>query len=132
MLDELYKKHDYFGERLVNIELAGLDGAEKIVRLMNTVRNNPFTEVDGEKVVKFEDYKSQVLYENGVQKRLELPSADVLKFILESGSWFCLRPSGTEPKAKVYIGTRAKTENEALLKSDAIEKVVMAVVNSVE
>lgn len=132
VLEELYQKHYYFGERLVNIELAGLDGAEKIVRLMSTVRNNPFTEVEGEKVVRFEDYKSQVMYENGVKEALALPSADVLKFILESGSWFCLRPSGTEPKAKVYIGTRGKTEHEALLKADAIESVVMAVVNSVE
>ncbi|MGL4662333.1 MAG: phospho-sugar mutase, partial [Culicoidibacterales bacterium] len=57
VLEDLYQVHGYFGEKLVNIELAGLDGAEKIVRLMETVRTNPFTEVNGERVVCFEDYK---------------------------------------------------------------------------
>ncbi|MGL4663061.1 MAG: phospho-sugar mutase, partial [Culicoidibacterales bacterium] len=66
------------------------------------------------------------------EKQLELPKADVLKFVLESGSWFCLRPSGTEPKAKVYVGTKATTQTDALAKANDIEKVVMDVVNSVK
>lgn len=131
VLETLYARHDYFGEKLVNIELAGLDGAEKIVRLMETVRNNPFTHVDGEAVVLFEDYKTQKQYRGEAVEALTLPKADVLKFTLEGGSWFCLRPSGTEPKAKVYVGTRAKSKKEAITTADAIEKTVMEVVNTI-
>lgn len=131
VLNGLYEKHSYFGEKLVNIELAGLDGAEKIVRLMETVRNNPFTEVDGERVVLFEDYKTQKQYVNGVEEVLTLPKADVLKFTLEGGSWFCLRPSGTEPKAKVYVGTKSASKQEANATAEAIEKTVMAVVQTI-
>lgn len=132
VLEELYQTHGYFGEKLVNIELAGLDGAEKIVRLMETVRQNPFVEVGGERVVCFEDYKMQLMYENGQSKPLVLPKADVLKFTLESGSWFCLRPSGTEPKAKVYVGTKTSTQDESIERANSIEKVVMAVVETIK
>lgn len=132
VLENLYQTHGYFGEKLVNIELAGLDGAEKIVRLMETVRHNPFTEVEGHTVVCFEDYKAQKRIENGVEKQLTLPQADVLKFILDDGSWFCLRPSGTEPKAKVYVGTKGKTAPEASTMADHIEQAVMAVVNTIK
>lgn len=131
VLVDLYDKYDYFGEKLVNIELAGKDGAEKIVKLLTIVRENPFTEAAQEKVVRFEDYATGLAYENGKEIKLTLPKSDVLKFILSSGSWFCIRPSGTEPKAKVYVGTQAKSHEEAIAKADLIEADVNKIIGMI-
>lgn len=131
VLVDLYDKYDYFGEKLVNIELAGKDGAEKIVKLLTIVRENPFTEAAQEKVVRFEDYATGLAYENGKEIKLTLPKSDVLKFILSSGSWFCIRPSGTEPKAKVYVGTQAKSHKEAIAKADLIEADVNKIIGMI-
>ncbi|MGL5041819.1 MAG: phospho-sugar mutase [Culicoidibacterales bacterium] len=120
VLESLQQQFGYFVEGLENISLSGKTGAEKIAHLMATVANDPFTEICGQKVVIFENYINSTRKIGETTEGITLPKADVLKFILANGTWFCLRPSGTEPKAKVYIsvtadqGKTAKGEMEAL------------------
>ncbi len=112
---ELYDKHGYYLEGLKSITLAGKEGLEKIREIMDYFRTNRLEEITDKKLLVLEDYKSQKrIYTDGskITEKIELPKADVIKFILEGGSWIALRPSGTEPKLKIYAG----------VKSDSLEK----------
>ncbi|MCL1998726.1 MAG: phospho-sugar mutase [Turicibacter sp.] len=95
MLD-IYKKHGFYKEHVESITLKGVEGLADMKRIMGDLRKNPPKNVGGFAVKEFRDY------ENGFGG---LPSADVLYFVLDDGSWVCIRPSGTEPKIKLYFGT---------------------------
>ncbi|WP_077828872.1 phospho-sugar mutase, partial [Clostridium beijerinckii] len=102
-LIDLYEKYGYFKETLVSLELKGKEGQEKIANCIEALRNNPASEVNGVKIVTRLDYKLSV-EENAVNNTkapIDLPKSNVLKYILEDGSYFVVRPSGTEPKMKV-------------------------------
>ncbi|CEN79733.1 phospho-sugar mutase [Paraclostridium sordellii] len=91
----LYKKHGYFIEDMISISLSGIEGIKKIEKIMNDFRINNLKEITNIKTLEVKDY------EKGIDG---LPKSNVLKFILEHDSWIAIRPSGTEPKLKVYIG----------------------------
>ncbi|WP_240419827.1 phospho-sugar mutase [Paenibacillus periandrae] len=120
VLQELYVRHGYFLEKLESRTLKGKDGVEQIQGIMNNWRDQPPTEVNGQTVTKIEDF-SQGLY--------GLPVENVLKYTLADDSWFCLRPSGTEPKIKVYFAVRG-TSAEAAAK--AIQGLVSSVMSRVD
>ncbi|MBE1447318.1 phospho-sugar mutase [Paenibacillus sp. OAS669] len=120
VLQELYERHGYFLESLESRTMKGKDGVEQIQGIMRDWRENPPTEVNGQRVVKVEDF-SLGLY--------GLPVENVLKYTLADNSWFCLRPSGTEPKIKVYFAVRG---NSAQAASDAIHGLVNAVMSRVD
>lgn len=120
VLQELYARHGYFLEKLESRTLKGKDGVEKIQSIMSDWRSAPPEELNGLRVVKVEDF-SQGLY--------GLPSENVLKYTLEDDSWFCLRPSGTEPKIKVYFAVRGTSAQAA---SEAIEQLVETVMSRVD
>ncbi|WP_242266586.1 phospho-sugar mutase, partial [Bacillus cereus group sp. BfR-BA-01327] len=103
---EVFEKYGFFREDLVSLTLKGKDGAEKIQEMMATFRENPPKEVAGLTVVAVEDYKASIVtsLQDGHKEEIHLPKSNVLKYQLEDGSWFCLRPSGTEPKIKFYFG----------------------------
>ncbi|MDP4096077.1 phospho-sugar mutase [Paenibacillus sp. P96] len=120
VLEELYEQFGYFQERLESRTLKGKDGLEKIQSLMTQWRNNPADEIAGVKVKEVLDYS----------KGLDgLPQENVLKFMLEDGSWFCLRPSGTEPKIKVYFAVRGSSTPDA---EDKIARLVDDVMSRVD
>ncbi|RWZ59058.1 phospho-sugar mutase [Halobacillus fulvus] len=120
-LDELYEKHGFFLEGLKSVTLEGKSGADTIKKIMDDFREADITEVGGKKVVAIEDYATTVRHyvEDGTTEEIDLPTSNVLKFILEDDCWFCLRPSGTEPKIKFYFGvkTDSKQKSEDLLES---------------
>lgn len=120
VLQELYARHGYFLEKLESRTLKGKDGVEKIQSIMSDWRSAPPEELNGLRIVKVEDF-SQGLY--------GLPSENVLKYTLEDDSWFCLRPSGTEPKIKVYFAVRGSSAQAA---SEAIEQLVQTVMSRVD
>lgn len=120
VLQELYARHGYFLEKLESRTLKGKDGVEKIQSIMSDWRSAPPEVLNGLRVVKVEDF-SQGLY--------GLPSENVLKYTLEDDSWFCLRPSGTEPKIKVYFAVRGTSTQAA---SEAIEQLVQTVMSRVD
>ena len=85
----------------------GIDGPEKIANLVNSLRTDPPKSAGDVAVLEMEDYKSEKMLSLG------FPSSNVLRFVLEDGSWVAVRPSGTEPKCKFYFSVRAKDQKEA-------------------
>ena len=123
-MDNLYKRFGYHQDITYSMEFFGSEGQAKMDSLMNTMHNNPFITVNGLKVVAVDDNKKQQHIEaNGKVTPIDLPKADVVKLYLEDGSLLTVRPSGTEPKVKFYVGTslKEKPKNnsfpEALYKS---------------
>ncbi|WP_391575093.1 phospho-sugar mutase [Cohnella sp.] len=121
VLLELYAQYGTYLEKLESRTLKGKDGVEKIGAIMNDWRNAPPQEIAGVRVSQMLDY-SQGL--DG------LPAENVLKFLLEDNSWFCLRPSGTEPKIKVYFAVRGQGLGEASASLQKLAASVMARVDS--
>ena len=121
-MDNLFKKYGYYKEGLVNIALKGMDGAKKIVEIMEGLRNNPPKEVGGYKVLQFRDYKEETVLDclSGEKTSTGLPASNVLYFTLENDAWCCVRPSGTEPKIKFYIGVKGETAEKAQTELEAL------------
>ncbi|WP_079478012.1 phospho-sugar mutase [Halobacillus salinus] len=120
-LNDLYEKHGYFLEDLHSVKLEGKSGADTIKKIMDDFREADIKEVGGKKVISIEDYATTKRHyvQEGTQEEIDLPTSNVLKFILEDDCWFCLRPSGTEPKIKFYYGvkTDSKQASDDLLAS---------------
>jgi len=131
VLHEIYKIYGYYEEALENISLTGKSGSEKIKTLLATFRSAPPVEVAGVKVVKIYDYLTQRQRENGGETVIDLPTSDVLKYVLADGSWFVIRPSGTEPKAKIYIGAVTDCLSQTSQRVLAIKADVLALVNQI-
>lgn len=123
MMRELYAKYGIHKEWVKNVYFEGSDGAEKIKSIMEKVRNNIPETLGWSRVVAYTDYSAGVRKNlvTGAEKKVDLPSSNVLRFELEDSSWVAFRPSGTEPKFKVYAGvTRGNLE----AKIDAISESV--------
>jgi phosphoglucomutase len=103
-LVDIYKEYGFYLEGLKNIHLLGKTGQEMIKKIMDYFRNNPPQKVNDLAIVKREDFLLSKSYELGKEKNIDLDKSDVLKYYLEDDSWFVLRPSGTEPKLKIYAG----------------------------
>lgn len=131
VLDDIYAAFGFYEEDLVNIALAGKEGSEKIQRLLSEFREQPPVEVAGLKVVTIEDYQTSERITNGVVSAIDLPSANVLKYMLEDGSWFAVRPSGTEPKAKIYMSVVTDSKVATSERIQAIKKDVLAIVDAI-
>ncbi len=124
-MQEMYKKYGYYQERQISITLKGIDGAEQIKKIMENIRNNPPKEIAKLKVKAFGDYnKQEIISEDGSKTNTGLPKSNVLYFDLEKNSWICVRPSGTEPKIKFYIGVCEKSMEKANERLDELEKEV--------
>ncbi|MCC3355360.1 phospho-sugar mutase [Bacillus sp. REN16] len=129
-LMEIFEKYGYYREGLESLTLKGKEGAEQINSLLASFRSQPPTVVAGRKVTRIEDYKESVRtnVEEAHKEEIKLPKSNVLKYFLEDGSWFCLRPSGTEPKVKFYFGVKGNSleDSQNVLKeisSDVMEQV---------
>ena len=121
-LQELYVKHGYFLEKTISVTVAGLEGPQKIKAIMEGLRASVPTSFGGLKVVLAQDFSvNEQKDANGVVSEIGLPTSNVLKYILEDGSWIAVRPSGTEPKIKFYTGVKASSENEAKEKLAALQ-----------
>ncbi|QNB44993.1 phospho-sugar mutase [Thermanaerosceptrum fracticalcis] len=132
-LRQLYEELGYYREALVNLTLAGLEGQEKINRIIETFRDNPPAQVGGLEITIVRDYLQCTEKTRGLCeiKTITLPRCNVLHYTLEDGSWFCIRPSGTEPKLKIYFGVKDKTAEEAKTKLERIKEEVMNIVGAV-
>lgn len=130
-LIKLYEKYGFFKETLVSFELKGKEGAEKISKCIDSLRNEELREVNGVKVNVKYDYKLSI-EENlltGDKKEIILPKSNVLKFVLENGSWFVVRPSGTEPKMKAYVAVQGSSLNDADNQLESFKSEVIKLVN---
>jgi len=104
VMEELQQKFGYHVDRLYSIEFKGPEGAQLMNQLMVNMREKPLMEINGQKVVRREDYLLSLAYENGKTEPIHLPKSDVLKIYLDDGTTIAVRPSGTEPKCKFYYG----------------------------
>jgi len=101
---EIYEEFGYYLEGLKNIHLLGKEGQEQISRIMDYFRNNPPTKINHHPIVKIEDFELSERYVNNKVETIDLDKSNVLKYYLDDESWLVLRPSGTEPKLKIYAG----------------------------
>lgn len=124
---EIYKKYGFFREGLETITLKGIEGAEKIKSMMEAIRSNPPKELGGYKVVSFRDYSKDTVtnLETGEVKPTGLRKSNVLYFDLNGDAWVCVRPSGTEPKIKFYIGVKGSSFEDADEKLAALTAALM-------
>lgn len=129
-LIELYSKYGFYKESLISIELKGKEGQEKIASAMEYLRNSMKQEVNNTKVIKKMDYKLSIENDLFMQKesKINLPKSNVLKFLLEDGSWFVIRPSGTEPKMKVYLSVIGDSIGNSNIKCEELSKAVMKII----
>ena len=128
-LQELFKKYGYFAEKTIALTFDGVEGAKEIEDLMTKFREESPKEFAGYKVVALEDFeKSTKTNADGTVEEIKIPKSNVLKYLLEDGTWIAVRPSGTEPKIKFYIGTQADSQDEAFAKRQQFEDTVMAFV----
>lgn len=129
VLEEIFAKFGAYAEGLKAITLEGIEGLAKIKQIITELRENPPADVSGVKVVSVDDYKlSRRLYADGREEKLTLPVSDVLLYTLEDKSTFAIRPSGTEPKIKIYFGVTDKTSADAKLKLEKFKSDVESIV----
>ena len=107
VLVDIYKKYGYYKEHVESITLKGIEGLADIHRIMTGLREKPPKEIGGITLTQRRDYEAGKITDciTGSSKDTGLPASDVLYYVLEDGSWVCIRPSGTEPKIKLYFGT---------------------------
>lgn len=124
-LQDIFKEYGYYEEKTISVTLSGIEGSEKIKTLMKKFREEALTEFAGTKVIQTEDFKELTrTFNNGTVESLTTPPSDVLKYYLEDGSWIAIRPSGTEPKIKFYLATKANSQEAADQKIKNFEQVV--------
>ena len=111
----MYNEYGYYKEGIKQVTLEGIYGAEKIKEIMDNFRKNPPKNFGSFKVEKIRDYNNSIILELGTNKteRINMPKSNVLYYELSNDSWIAVRPSGTEPKIKYYIGVKGKSIEEA-------------------
>lgn len=126
VLNEIYKKYGYYQESLVNIEFKGKTGQEEMEDKLSSIRKAKLNNLDNVPIIIFEDYLTgqRINLETGIVSHLLLPKSNVLKYIFEDGSWFCIRPSGTEPKCKIYFSVCGTSLVDAEKKLEKLTKSV--------
>ncbi len=132
-LNEIYEEYGYYKEGITNIGLKGLEGAAKIKRIMEYFRTTEIA-LKNFKILAKDDVKLGVHTDlvSGETSTIYLPSSNVIKYYLNDNMWFVLRPSGTEPKLKVYYGVVGNDHESANAKLEELTKEVMAIVEKVE
>lgn len=122
VLNELYEEYGYYKEKQISIILEGIDGKNRIARIMESFRAKPIDEIKNSKLIDLTDYLSE---------NTDTPPSNVLKYRFDDESWYAIRPSGTEPKIKIYIYSKADTMESSLAKIEDMESVIMKRINSV-
>ena len=123
----MYEKYGYYKDHVESITLKGIEGLAKIKEIMETLRKETLTEIGGSKVVRVRDYANDTITDlaTGKVEPTGLPKSNVLYYELEDEAWVCVRPSGTEPKVKFYIGVKGSSMDEADKKYEALGKAVL-------
>ena len=129
-LHAVYEKYGYYKEDVKSLTLKGIEGQEKIKNIMETLRSEAPGEIGGYPVVFARDYKKDTIIsmKDGVIKPTGLPSSNVLYYDLTDGAWVCVRPSGTEPKVKLYYGVKGSSLEDGAARSQALGAAVQALI----
>jgi phosphoglucomutase len=127
---EMYERYGYYKDHVESITLKGIEGLAKIQEIMNTLRADAPKEIGGYQVTAVRDYKAGTIVDTktGESKPAGLPASNVLYYELTDDAWVCVRPSGTEPKVKFYIGVKGTSLADADKKSEALGKNVLEMI----
>ena len=123
----IYEKYGYYKEEAVALTFEGIEGTNKIQNMLESMRAKPFVKLGNCKVLKFRDYKKGIIKDliTGEETSTDLPVSNVLYYELENDSWCCVRPSGTEPKIKFYLGVKADSFENANKEIELIKKDIL-------
>ena len=129
---ELYDRYGYYKDGIVSVTMKGIEGLDKIQSIMTSLRENPPAEVGGYKILAIRDYKKDTIKNlaTGEVTPTGLPASNVLYFEMENNTWICVRPSGTEPKIKLYYGVVGTSLEDADAKSKALADSVNDMINA--
>jgi phosphomannomutase len=125
-IKELQKRFGYFGEKLMNIVLEGYEGQRIINATMEKWRTSYPAEMNGSKLVYKVDYKTGIkeTIADGKTEKVDVDYSDVLKYKFDNGCWYAIRPSGTEPKLKVYLYSKGTSKQNAQDNIEALERII--------
>lgn len=128
----MYERYGYYKDDVTSITLKGIEGLAKIQKIMDTLRENAPSEIGAYKVTAVRDYKKDTITDtaSGAVKPTGLPSSNVLYYEMTDGAWVCVRPSGTEPKVKFYLGVKGSSLEDADEKSQALSQAVHAMIDA--
>lgn len=129
VLQEMYRTYGFFKESVKSYTLEGKAGIEKIGAAMAAFRANPLREIAGEAIVAWEDFESGERRTGAGVSPIGMPQSNVLRYFFQNGAWLCIRPSGTEPKLKLYIGASAQKEQEV---DDLLAKLMAGMEGSLQ
>ncbi|MBT2574015.1 phospho-sugar mutase [Bacillus sp. ISL-51] len=132
-LQAIFEEYGYYREGLKSLTLKGKQGAEQIAAILTSFRNDPPEQMAGKQITQAEDYSvgKRTVFAEHKEEDIDLPKSNVLKYFLEDGSWFCLRPSGTEPKVKFYFAVKGTSLQDSEQRLTALSEAVMKTVESI-
>ena len=127
-MQDIFEKYGYYKESQVSITLEGAGGAKKIKEMMDKMRNTEISKIGDYRVLSFRDIENNIKKDLKTGKITEtgLPKSNVLYYELENNSWCCIRPSGTEPKIKVYFGIKGTSNEDAIIKLEKLKEAMLA------
>lgn len=130
-LQQLYNKYGYFKEELVSIKLEGREGAKKIEKSLDYLRNFKESALGTLNIQKVMDYKTGIIRNitDNTESKSGLPESNVMKFIFSDNSWFVVRPSGTEPKMKIYLSVTGKDSEDSYRKMESFKSTIMQLID---
>ena len=113
-LQELYKKYGYYSEKTISIVMPGIDGIEKMAAIMKELRDNSPADIAGERILEIKDYRDGIATDTatGKKEKMELEGSNVLRYEMEDDTSIIIRPSGTEPKIKIYVLTKGHSKED--------------------
>lgn len=129
-MNNIYKKYGFYKEDQVSIVLEGAEGAEKIKEMMTEMRNKDVENIGDYRVLTFKDVDNDYVKDmtTGAESKTGLPKSNVLYYQLENNAWCCVRPSGTEPKIKLYFGVKGKDEEDATNSLETLKDAMVKLV----
>ena len=129
-MNNIYKKYGFYKEDQVSIVLEGAEGAEKIKEMMTEMRNKDVENIGNYRVLTFKDVDNDYVKDmtTGAESKTGLPKSNVLYYQLENNAWCCVRPSGTEPKIKLYFGVKGKDEEDATNSLETLKDAMVKLV----
>ncbi|HHV98172.1 MAG TPA: phospho-sugar mutase [Clostridiaceae bacterium] len=130
-LQELFAKYGYYMEDITSFTVEGKEGLEKISYTMKELRESKPSRFNDEEVYAIRDYSvgKRFVIDTGEEEHIDLPKSDVLYYEMKDDSWFCVRPSGTEPKIKIYYGVHGSDKEQANKKLEKLKEAVLECVN---
>jgi len=134
VLNDLFEQYGYYSENTVSISLEGIEGQQRIARMMDEIRKIYPTKIGAADIVEITDYEIQEKTDvkTGKKEKIDIEKTNAIRFLYSDGCWYTLRPSGTEPKIKLYIYTKAETMQKSKDLLQEVEKTVLAVLDTVK